>query len=124
MAKPIPKMNAEQILEDIEQQSRDPFRHQLAQFLDCAPDQESLLFFAKSKPDKWAQAIGQLAKLSGYETDKQSIGDTNIYMQINQLPDSALVMQLKEALQAIDQIAPGRLPATIDSQVLPEQETS
>lgn len=99
-----PLMNLEKITADIEAGSRDPFRKELARMLSIAPDDESLRMFAMSKPDKYYGAIAQLSRLSGYQDGSPSGGDTNIYMQINNLSDMRLLEELQSALSAIRQI--------------------
>jgi len=111
------KMDMDRIIEDIAVASKEPFRYQLAKMLECAPDAKSLKLFAKKSPEKWVQAVNNLAKLSGYNEAERG-GDTNIYMQINNLPDSDLLAQLHTTLSAIKVIEEDKKePAIIAGQV-------
>ena len=101
MSKDQPLVDVDQVKSDIQTLSREPFRDELARLLNCAPDKDSLILFANKHPDKWAQSINVLSKLSGYQDNTAPIGDTNIYMQINQLPDSSLQHELIETLKEL-----------------------
>lgn len=81
--------------------SREPFQRQLAKFLHCAPDRDSIKAFAKRNPDKWAKAIETFANLSGY-THKLEI-EANV--NINNLSDVQVEQRLAE-LEAILQGSP------------------
>ena len=100
----MPKLDGDAILENIAVQNREPFRLELARLLECAPDEKSLALFAKKSPDRWVNAVRSLAHLAGYSDNSVPTGDTNIYMQINQLPDSQLLEALQDTLKQIDQV--------------------
>ena len=72
--------------------SREPFQRQLAKFLQCAPDRQSIIAFAKRNPDKWAKTIQVFASLSGY-VDKMEI---DLNMNINNMSDTELEARLAE----------------------------
>jgi hypothetical protein len=72
--------------------SREPFQRQLAKFLQCAPDRQSIIAFAKRNPDKWAKTIQVFASLSGY-ADRMEI-DMNI--NIANMSDTQIEARLAE----------------------------
>ena len=96
-------IDQEQIRQNIEVLNRDPFREQLARLLRCSPNDAALKAFARKNPDKWAQALKQLAALAGYQ-DKQSVSETNIYNMINVMPDSQLQDELNKTLKQINSL--------------------
>lgn len=98
--KNLPELKHDELVNLIATQSREPFRDILASFLGVAPDVQAIQYFAKNHPEKWIKAISDLSKISGY-TEKHAAGDTNIYVQINNLPDSELHHLLSETLKEI-----------------------
>lgn len=51
---------------ELQRLSRGPFRDLLADFLTCAPTAKDIQRAAMKSPDRWAQALAIVAKLSGY----------------------------------------------------------
>jgi hypothetical protein len=82
--------------------SREPFQRQLAKFLQCAPDRQSIIAFAKRNPDKWAKTVQVFASLSGY-ADKMEI---DINMNINQMSDTQIEARLAELSVLLDKADP------------------
>jgi hypothetical protein len=115
MAKKVPmEINAKKVLAEIQTMSREPFREQLSDFLAAAPDLASIKLFARKNPDKWAGAVKTLSSMAGYQDQTSPQGDTNIYMQINQLPDSELQHKLTETLASLERMKEenaGNIPA-------------
>ena len=70
---------------------REPFQRALASMMQCAPDPDSIKNFAKKSPDRWAQAVSQLARLAGYHDE--SVPNINVLL-IGQLSDADLMKRL------------------------------
>ena len=60
----------------------------------ATPDPDALQAFADQYPDRWANAIGTLARLSGYH-DKLLV-EGNINVDIQMMGDADLMKELKE----------------------------
>lgn len=79
----------------LEELSRRPFRLLLEDFIFSAPDRDSIQKFANRAPDRWANALSAVARLSGY---KDEIDITqNIHHQISQMSDADLLEHLRNA---------------------------
>jgi len=74
--------------------SRGPFVEVLAHLVGATPDPDALQAFADQYPDRWANAIGTLARLSGYH-DKLVV-EGNINVDIQTMGDADLMKELKE----------------------------
>ena len=99
MAK-TPQLDGQQISEQLENLSRRPFRTVLAKLLDCAPSAEAITNQAERNPDRWAQTVALIARLSGYNEKLEVEG--SLTMRISDLSDAELQAQLA-ALQATQQ---------------------
>jgi len=116
--KVLANYDTDKIVEDVAVQSREPFRHELSRLLNCPPDNDSLQLFARAHPDKYYQALSNLSKMAGYKDEVVS-GDTNIYMQINQLPDSSLIEKLEQTLKSINEFGNEKLVNVIEQEKAP-----
>jgi hypothetical protein len=94
--------------------SREPFQRQLAKFLQCAPDRQSIIAFAKRNPDKWAKTIQVFAALSGY-AEKMEV-DLNINIQ--NMSDT----QIEARLLELDTLLIEHQPST--ERILPESTSN
>jgi hypothetical protein len=74
--------------------SRQPFRDALATLLGCSPSEDAIKAFAERFPDRWAQAVAIMGRLSGYHEKLQV--DTNMLSEIQNLSDSQLMTRLQE----------------------------
>jgi len=77
---------------------RTPFLDLLACFLECAPSAADIRMLARKSPDKYIQAITQLARTSGFSDKTESV---NFSVHVTKLSDSQLedhVKQLSERL--------------------------
>ena len=93
-------MDLVRLEESIRLLNRDPFRDELARLIGCAPTESKLKAFAAKHPDKWANMIKIFGSLAGYQ-EKTTTAETNIYMQINTLPDSELADMLSNTLKQL-----------------------
>lgn len=76
------------VSKQIQELNRSPFRVELARLLDCSPTDAALRKFAKKSPDRWAQAISILSKLSGFS--EKHITEHNVNVVIATLSDAEL----------------------------------
>jgi hypothetical protein len=90
------------VLAKVLELNREPFRELLAKMLDCAPTLEALQQFSADRPDRWAQAVAIMGKLSGFPDLKQSESavnvDHSITLKIGQLSDAELEHELQSLL--------------------------
>lgn len=88
-----PLLDRDQIDAHLEALSREPFRDALGKFLQATPDTATLEAWAKQKPDRWAQSLAIVARLSGY-TDKLEIEGT--INNVHTLSDAELLRRAQE----------------------------
>ena len=74
--------------------SREPFREALEYIMGCAPSKEAVFTFAQEHPDKWAKTIETFAKMAGYH-EKLEI-EHNIHVDIQAMGDAELEQRLLE----------------------------
>jgi hypothetical protein len=91
--------NSDEMLTQFRRYSREPFMDILSMFMEGKPDPLSIKRFASENPDKWANAVGTIARLAGYH-DKLEI-EQNINIQISQLGDADLLALLEKSEQDI-----------------------
>lgn len=83
-----PRMRREQIEIELEQLNRAPFRGILSALLDNAPSDEAISKQAERSPEKWAQTVSTIARLTGF-TDTLRV-DGSIHMRIDEMSDMEL----------------------------------
>jgi hypothetical protein len=93
--------------------SREPFQRQLAKFLQCAPDRQSIIAFAKRNPDKWAKTVQIFASLSGY-ADKMEI---DINMNISQMSDTQIEARLAELSLLLNKADPKLIEQSVEEKI-------
>src|SRR4051812_28511554 len=76
---------------------RDCFSRLLVDYLECAPDKDSIEAFAKRYPDRYFMAMQSIASLAGYKKDV-NINHSHELLIVN-MADSELYKQLKDAEQ-------------------------
>jgi hypothetical protein len=91
--------NSDEMLTQFRRYSREPFMDILSMFMEGKPDPLSIKRFASENPDKWANAVGTIARLAGYH-DKLEI-EQNINIQISQLGDADLLALLEKSEEDI-----------------------
>lgn len=87
------------VAEAINNLQRGPFREILATALSAEPTPQAIRAFATKYPDRWAQMLTMLARLSGYN-DKTEV-DISINMQVSLLSDADLLARLATLEQRI-----------------------
>lgn len=95
--------------------NREPFREELGRMMECSPTDANIRAFAKRHPDKFYGMMRNVAALAGYH-DKTANTETNIYMQINTLPDSQLNDELQHTLKQLGKIQ----GETVEGEVIEE----
>ncbi len=95
----LPVMTAEDTKALLRAYNRDPFIDVLERFLAGCPDYAAIQLFAKTYPDKWANAVVAIARLSGYH-DKLEVGGT-IEHVIRKMSDSELLKKQVELIQEL-----------------------
>ena len=88
------KLSKEQIEKILAQFVRSPFRSFLATLLECELTAYEIKDFARKWPDRYASAVTQFARLSGFHERLQV--DASLSSEIHNLSDSQLLDKLAE----------------------------
>lgn len=72
------QVSKEALTVELQRLSRGPFRDLLADFLTCAPTAQDIQRAAMKSPDRWAQALAIVAKLSGYHEKLEVEGTAKV----------------------------------------------
>ena len=108
---PTDQLNAE-----LENLSRGPFRRVLAKILENAPSAEAIGNQAERNPDRWAQTVALIARLSGYNEKLEVEG--SLSLKVQQLSDSELEALLLEHQRTLDIQSNTRLVQPIERKEL------
>ena len=90
--------------QDLADLSRDPFRARLAEWLDAPHDRDAFAAWLKKAPDRWAQGLAILARLSGYseKLEVQHSGSiAALVLELQGLSDAQLEARQTERLKAL-----------------------
>jgi hypothetical protein len=98
------KSDSKAIAENIEALNRSPFQDELVKLLGCSPSKKQLAIFALKNPGAYYNAVKTLSALAGFH-DRVASTETNIYMQINAMPDSKLNEELSKVMEQINKIS-------------------
>ncbi len=96
-----PRLSGDEEAAHVAAQSREPFRQVLEQFLQAAPDVDDIAEFARRYPDRWAQALIMIGKLSGFHERMEVSHEHRHLVAIAEMSDMELMQQLREAMQAL-----------------------
>ena len=96
----VPQTDHSQILAELENLSRGPFRRVLAKLLANAPSDEAISKQAEAHPDRWGQTTALIARLGGYNERLEVEG--SISLQIQQYSDAELVARAIELQHELD----------------------
>ena len=91
-----PEEMPSRILDELDAKSRGPFRRRLAVCLETFPTPEALQAFANKHPDRHAQTLAILARLSGF-SDKIEI-DARLALDLHSMSDAELYQRHFESL--------------------------
>ena len=86
----IPK---NEVVRALQMRNRQGFCDALARLLEGIPDANALRSFANRHPDRWAQAVAILARLSGFHERLQV--SVNKRMKLSQMSDAELISRLE-----------------------------
>ncbi len=106
-----PRLDGDQIAAHIAVQSREPFRQVLERFLEAAPDVDDIAEFAKRYPDRWAQALIMIGKLSGFHERMEVSHEHRHLLAIHEMSDMELMQRLQEVMKQLG-IQSDQLPDT------------
>ncbi len=106
-----PRLDGDQIAAHIAAGSREPFRQVLELFLAAAPDVDDIAEFAKRYPDRWAQALIMIGKLSGYHERMEVSHEHRHLLAIHEMSDMELMQRLHEVMKQLG-IQSDQLPDT------------
>jgi hypothetical protein len=118
-AQPLEDSPAERDAElrrELSRQMRKPFERALFRLLKFRPTAEALQAFANKSPDRWAQAIGILGNLAGYE---KGINVTVNVKNINDMSDVELLEEYRRQVTQVAALARGTVGEVVDAEVLP-----
>lgn len=110
-----PSWTGDDLINQLRRYDRSPFLEMLAIWLESAPDAEAIADWAKKKPDLWAKAMGDLAKMSGF-TEKQEVLHT---YRVENMSDSQLEDRARELAGRLGLQLPGEVKQ-IDLQAVKE----
>ncbi len=106
-----PRLDGDQIAAHIAVQSREPFRQVLELFLAAAPDVDDIAEFARRNPERWAQAVTMIGKLSGFHERMQVDHEHRHLVAIHEMSDMELMQRLHEVMKQLG-IQSDQLPDT------------
>ena len=106
-----PRFHVEDLLREFASYNRGPFVEILAELMQCVPEPKQLQEFANKHPDRWANAIGTISRLSGYH-DKLEIKG-NIFLEVHSMGDAELMKSIEEVNKQIKKMG---APSTKDAQ--------
>lgn len=93
------RISRKELRDTLDRYSRKPFVDALTAFLRCRPDDISVFEWARQHPDRWANAVNVMAKLSGY-ADQQEI-NLNI-TDTSQMSDAQLLQRLMDLRERLN----------------------
>lgn len=114
---------------DVALMSREPFRALLAELIEAKPTKDNVRIFAEKYPDRWAQAVTQVAKLAGYSEriDVHASGLAGLVQELLGLSDADLYARAQEhgAARSLDALPPKGLAAgPTDAPAPPENHST
>jgi hypothetical protein len=85
------------VLTRLQNHDREAFRLDLAKWLLGAPTVEAIAEYAARNPDRWAQGLAVMARLSGYtERPEEAPGATSLFTSIAKISDADLMARLAD----------------------------
>jgi len=96
------RVTKKDIYNSITRMMRDPFRNELVKVLTASPNKKAIKEFASKYPDRWAQTVAILARLSGFNEQIEVLKDVHIELKIKTMSDSELEDEIKGLVDAVD----------------------
>ena len=118
----LPVMKPEDTKALLRAYNRDPFIDVLERFLAGCPSYAAIELFAATYPDKWANAVAAIARLSGYH-DKLEVAGT-IEVKVKKMSDSELLAFQIELIQQLKEEGVDLLDLTPSSVEVVEEPTA
>jgi len=87
---------SDRILADLQELRRGPFREALSECLGNRPTAEAWSALAEKSPDRWSQAIGTLARASGFRDQIEVDADVSIGRRVSEMSDMEMQARLAE----------------------------
>ena len=101
MGKRAERISSEELYEQIQALSPEPFRDLLTRVLNAEPSQKALQAFADKHPDRWGQLVAIVAKPAGYSDKDRPSTEVNIYAQINQMSDAEIMVYIENEMRKV-----------------------
>lgn len=103
-------------LQRLQNLDREAFRLDLAKWLLGAPSMEQIAAYAAKNPDRWAQGLAVMARLSGYtERPEEAPGSTSLFASITKISDADLLARLTDIDAKLGALSSHRAPETIET---------
>jgi len=103
---------SDRILADLQELRRGPFREALSECLGNRPTAEAWSALAEKSPDRWSQAIGTLARASGFRDQVEIDADVSIGRKVDEMSDMEIIRRIEE-LNAERALKPAVKPSSI-----------
>lgn len=88
----------EEIIDQLEVLSAEPFVQILADFVEARPSVEAIKAFAEKSPDRWSQGLTISGRLAGYKSDAQ-ITVNNLLVNLSSMSDAEVQLALEQRLK-------------------------
>ena len=89
-----------ELMSEFQAFSRQPFVEILSELVQGIPTLENIQSFANDHPDRWANCVNTMAKLSGYHEKLEIEG--NVMLDVNRMGDAQLLAKLEELGEQIE----------------------
>lgn len=110
-------------LQRLQNLDREAFRLDLAKWLLGAPSVDAIAAYAAKNPDRWAQGLAVMARLSGYtERPEEAPGATSIFASITKISDADLMQRLADIDSKLGTLTGQHPPQTIETAEFREVE--
>ena len=93
--RPSHALSGDRVHAAIVQMDREPFRALLEEMIGARPTVKNMTEWAQTNPDRWAQSLGIIARLTGYDF-KGTVEHTHRHLHLHTLSDSELEEELRQ----------------------------
>ena len=102
MSARAPKLDGDEVAARVANLSREPFREVLGRLIEAEPSIEAVHEFAEKYPDRWAQSLAIMGRLSGFN-EKLEV-ETNIAVNISRMSDAEVMVRLAEVQARLEDL--------------------